>query len=261
MKDMTFNKRRTPLTEPSHSKLALVEAQLSVANQSLQASSLIDRATERVAERILSDPKMCKKLLHPLSSHWNEQQIISTPHENLWQRERLVCTGLLKKFKFAVDSEDVTYFILLLKEINLALTDNKYGDFRKTDVNTAPDAYGNRVFYPSADNIISSIINIKNYCMGGGIGLRKAIISQAILVNSHPFHDGNGRVGRILFNLTMQYSGASDNFYIPLKIFSNMATGGYELSLREAEIFGRWTPLISYFISMSSIIERILRQN
>lgn len=64
--------------------------------------------------------------------------------------------------------------------------------------------------------------------------------------NAHAFVDGNGRLGRFLFNYCLHCAGMPIAAYIPLKTFSAVALGGYEIRLREAEIFGRYDPLIQY---------------
>lgn len=79
-----------------------------------------------------------------------------------------------------------------------------------------------------------------------GTGMLRAVRALALLVNAHPFKDGNGRLGRALFNFCLHNSGMPESCFVPLKSLSLFSEGGYEIRLREAELFGRWDGLLSY---------------
>jgi Fic/DOC family len=73
----------------------------------------------------------------------------------------------------------------------------------------------------------------------------KAVFMLVSLLNIHPFEDGNGRCARIWFN-TMLEIGYGGRFLLPLRSFAELSSGGFEIRMRDAEINGRWQPLVNY---------------
>lgn len=79
-----------------------------------------------------------------------------------------------------------------------------------------------------------------------GHGVRAAVQMLALANNAHAFADGNGRLGRALFNFCLHRAGLPDTCFIPLKVLTVLSRGGYEMRLREAELYGRWDELYAY---------------
>lgn len=71
-------------------------------------------------------------------------------------------------------------------------------------------------------------------------GLAFACWAYVLLLNAHPFSDGNGRVARVVFNLELARMGMPPRSYLPIFLAMRRSAGGYEIKLREAEIHGRW---------------------
>lgn len=80
--------------------------------------------------------------------------------------------------------------------------------------------------------------------------LMRAIWVYVLFLNLHPLCDGNGRLARILFNCELYHHGAPADAYIPISLVMAGARGGYEIRLRQAEIFGQWDPIINFFACM-----------
>ncbi len=76
-----------------------------------------------------------------------------------------------------------------------------------------------------------------------------AIAAIAILLNIHPFSDGNGRTARCLFNVLLNQDQATPS-YLPLRTFFSASDGGFELRLREVEINGNWMSLVNYLMTI-----------
>lgn len=74
-----------------------------------------------------------------------------------------------------------------------------------------------------------------------------AIRVYVALLNAHAFPDGNGRIARLLLNFALRRAGMSPRAYLPVFTAMRVSRGGYEIRLREAEIFGRWDPIIRFF--------------
>lgn len=74
-----------------------------------------------------------------------------------------------------------------------------------------------------------------------------AIRVYVALLNAHAFPDGNGRIARLLLNFAFRRAGMPPRAYLPVFTAMHASRGGYEIRLREAEIFGRWDPIIQFF--------------
>ena len=90
-----------------------------------------------------------------------------------------------------------------------------------------------------------------------GRGLLAATRILALINNAHAFPDGNGRLGRFLFNLCLHRSGMPSSSYIPLKSLAILAHGGYEIRSREVVLFDRWDGLISYHCNVIRLIHQM----
>lgn len=91
------------------------------------------------------------------------------------------------------------------------------------------------------DQLLSRLAEI-----GPGHGVSAAVQMLALVNNAHAFTDGNGRLGRALFNFCLHRAGLPEACFIPLKVLTVLSRGGYEVRLREAELYGRWDGLYAY---------------
>ena len=90
-----------------------------------------------------------------------------------------------------------------------------------------------------------------------GLGLLAATRILALINNAHAFPDGNGRLGRFLFNLCLHRSGMPSSTYIPLKSLAILAHGGYEIRLNDVMLFDRWDGLISYHCNVIRLVQQM----
>jgi hypothetical protein len=72
------------------------------------------------------------------------------------------------------------------------------------------------------------------------------------LLNIHPYIDGNGRCARTWYCLLLERT-LGRRVFVPLRRFIELSSGGFELRLREAEVFGRWTPLVQYLTLLNTL--------
>ncbi len=85
-----------------------------------------------------------------------------------------------------------------------------------------------------------------------------AAATMAIVLNIHPFEDGNGRVARALFQCLAQGSSATGQWPpLPWREVIALSRGGFELSLREAEILGRWAPFFRHLANMLVLLAQM----
>jgi Fic family protein len=82
----------------------------------------------------------------------------------------------------------------------------------------------------------------------------RAVWLLVAMVNAHPFIDGNGRMSRILFNFEMIRFGMPPQAYIPIFAAMSCSGGGFEIRLREAEVLGRWDPIVLYFCQIVEML-------
>jgi len=92
-----------------------------------------------------------------------------------------------------------------------------------------------------------------------GNGVLAAVRILALINNAHAFTDGNGRLGRALFNFCLHRRGMPTDCFIPLKTLAALSGGGYEIRLREAELLGRWDGLYSYHCTAVRLYARLGR--
>ncbi|MBD8528036.1 Fic family protein [Pseudomarimonas arenosa] len=81
-------------------------------------------------------------------------------------------------------------------------------------------------------------------------GLLQATVVHVGILNAHAFEDGNGRLARMVFNAVLRRAGLAAHCYVPIFEAQSHSRGGYEVRLREAEIFGDWNSLIQYFCNL-----------
>lgn len=81
----------------------------------------------------------------------------------------------------------------------------------------------------------------------------KSIAAMVGLLNIHPFRDGNGRCARLLFHAVFDRHHPTGAVF-PLRSLFECSAGGFELSMREAEINDRWGELVHYFEAAFEIL-------
>ncbi len=86
-----------------------------------------------------------------------------------------------------------------------------------------------------------------------GVGMTAAVQVLAMVNNAHAFRDGNGRLGRALFNFCLHRAGLPDQCFLPLKTLTVLSQGGYEIRLREAELYDRWDGLYGYHCTTTEL--------
>jgi len=125
--------------------------------------------------------------------------------------------------------------------------------FRTTAVGSVPDRKGERVVYPPPDAISGQLEAVWKHwaCHVDQSPGFAAVVAMTALMNLHPFADGNGRVGRVLFHWTLNRHRA-EPVYLPLYELSAMSECGYLIRLRQAQYHDEWEPLLCYLVMVAA---------
>lgn len=138
---------------------------------------------------------------------------------------------------------DFQTFCDVLRLVKFATSEGQSG-FRVQEIRTAPDRNGQCVAYPSASHILDQLKRIHEHWaqhVSDEPGWA-ALVAMTALTNLHPFDDGNGRLGRIVFNWTLNQR-QEHVLYLPIYELAALSCGGYLIRLRQAQYHSQWDPL------------------
>jgi len=137
-----------------------------------------------------------------------------------------------------------------LAELNLCVTDG-VGGWRSCPIHLDGDKAGHEVFFPPLSAIPAQLEKLRRFLAMGDAppAIFSAAVAKALLLNCHPFTDGNGRVSRILLNHILRQSGMPAEVYLPFYEIARRSLGGYEIALRQAEIRGEWEPFLRFMLA------------
>lgn len=189
-------------------------------------------------------------LRHELSAHYLALHPASGGNAG---RSRLEA-GVLSDFEAARDGSDTLcpkQFLAQLHALNLSLTDGK-GGWREGSVKLADDKAGNQIYFPPVSAVPRQVERLRLLLAGPSEAppLFTAAVAYLLLLNCHPFTDGNGRTARVLFNHVLHRGGMPGHVYLPLHEIARRSHGGYEIALRLAELRGDWAPFLRWLLKL-----------
>ena len=149
-------------------------------------------------------------------------------------------------------------FRMRLGSINRTLTGG-YSGWRNGEIRLADNDIGNQVFFPPPSAVPRQIETLRRFLLArdNGPAIFRASVAMALLLNCHPFTDGNGRTARVLFNLALREGGMPATTYLPFYEIGLRSDGGYQLALRQAEIRGEWEAFLSYVLATIELCRRL----
>jgi hypothetical protein len=123
---------------------------------------------------------------------------------------------------------------------------------RREEVRTCPDAAGRVVVFPHWQTIpdrLEALFRLLVADTPSAPGL-DAVLALVWISHCHPFTDGNGRTSRIIFSALLQRHHDRPAFYLPIFELAALSRGLFIMSVRSAEIHGRWADLLSALARM-----------
>lgn len=128
---------------------------------------------------------------------------------------------------------------------------------RRHPTTSIADPQGNKVVYCEHEEIEAHIqrISISSLELRHRSPVLAAIYVMVAISAVHPIRDGNGRLGRILFNMVMQADYGAP--YIPLYELGQRSDGGWLLALRRAQIQNDWDCISSYIVNAVKITAQL----
>lgn len=158
------------------------------------------------------------------------------------RRERLVAIESLGDFREVMSQTETDTYIRFLQRCCERFSLPQ--DIRSGDVRTSLDR-GGYVVFPPADALRLRMAELFDFLCAqpDDSPLFRAIVAMVLMTNAHPFVDGNGRLSRLMFQLTLWNYGVSTDFYFPWTVFFRRSKGGILLRVRQAEIHGNWNEL------------------
>ena len=153
-------------------------------------------------------------------------------------------------------------FIQALEDLNRRATGGS-GGWRTGGIGTLHDLRGNSIRYPPLSCVRPQLERLRRL-LGAGErewpALLKATLALVLVTNCHPFKDGNGRVGRILFNHVLRQGGMGSGVYVPVYELASRSEGGYLIALRQGELRGEWGPLLEFVMKMLGVYRELVER-
>lgn len=195
---------------------------------------------------------------HPLSSLWLQRGGGQRLRDTRDVADELEAYLLARETLMAgLAADDPKDFLLAIRRACAVLCAQDDVQFRRAPVGLEPDADGALVRFGDWMDVPDRLEQLfLQYRESSLPLLMKAISSMAVLLNIHPFADGNGRCSRALFNVIAESMSGTPDSYIPLRAALEASDGGFEIRLREAETNGNWAPLVGYFTTIFSVMSK-----
>ena len=211
------------------------------------ASSRLSRVPPLTPDVVLAAPDACfMPLRHSLSAHYvalNGPQLAEPRSPREAEAER----WLDGEYRRLGDPRPEV-FPAQLQALNRRLTDGA-GRWRNGTVRLGGDRAGNQVYFPPAAAVPTQLEKVRAVLSGAGPPLFRGPVAYAMLLNAHPFRDGNGRTARVVLNHVLRRGGMPTNVYLPLYEIAHRSLGGHDIALRMVELHEDWEPLFRYFLN------------
>lgn len=224
----------------------------------LHASSASAMTPARLEAYSLAWKRSRHELAHPLSSKWLRRSPFNASREerDAWVEycSFLAAEQMLRDALCRVHSNVKEAYVRPAR----VTSQNPHTELRVRDVSLGQDDDGTQVLFGCASQIEFKLLDLSTAISDSDLPpVTRAACASAVLLNIHPFPDGNGRFARAAFNALMRTSSKFATLYLPLRLALDQSLGGFELRLREVETNENWAPLLQYFTRLFSLTSSI----
>jgi hypothetical protein len=125
------------------------------------------------------------------------------------------------------------------------------GSARRTGaIQVGPDSLGIRTLFPASPDADweQSILDAEQALDGP---LARAAFAYGWTVLVHPYQDGNGRLARALFQVSLARSGLISTPVLPLGPLVYANHRPHDLALRRLGVTGDWSPLLEVLVGLT----------
>lgn len=249
--------RRNPVALPSLDSLP--EALITKLAQSSEALARLTPVSPSLVEQ--APDQLLSSLVHPLSRPYVELNgQVKTPLRS--DREAEALAWLEGRYAPSSISNPLA-FTAMLEDLNRYIVGERSG-WRIGPIGTAADKRGNSILFPPVAHTRLQLERLREQLDTGARtvpAIFTAAMALAFLTNCHPFRDGNGRVGRILFNYALRRGGMPRGVYVPFSELAGRSEGGYLIALRQGELHGQWDPLLEFVMAMLDVHRVLVERN
>jgi hypothetical protein len=181
-----------------------------------------------------------------LASHTPERNLVSVLD---YSRRRVESEFALYNSVRAAprrDYADPSQFVFDMVEVNRALH-NGGGVFRTKGMEIAAPEMNSTTRFPHP-KMTPALIDRLALFISHNLDLWPAVCAMAAyagVIHAHPFPDGNGRTGRMMYNLVLLSAGVEH--FVPISLVSAVTGNNFVLKIRRALLGGDWESLQRYF--------------
>lgn len=198
-------------------------------------------------------------LRHPLSAHWLARR--AEARDDRPARDPVAEQAFVAQQRpalaAALAAADPRCFQIALEHACELATDGRVRALRQRSIGLDADRDGTGVVFGDWRHVSHRLACLHEALRSSALPpLLAGAAAWAVLLNIHPFMDGNGRCARLLFHAVADPGG--QRAVLPLRTLVEHADGGFELSLREAELYGRWDVLFAHLAQAFGLIGRYL---
>jgi hypothetical protein len=199
-------------------------------------------------------------LWHELSERAMSRSASTRFHAGRTVTEQKVAARIAPRLASALACSNAAQFVAEVESIGRCFSEEQHG-FRDHAVFLRTDAHGGKVQFPAARHIKPQLQKLHKHIRAHLCEhpLFVALIAMVAVLNCHPFRDGNGRCGRVMFNVLLQISRCQSEGYVPLYELFWRSGCGWEIRVRYAEITGEWAPLCEFIYDLVHLSHALTR--
>lgn len=221
-----------------------------IARMEMARLQLLQRRQSQFVAPIVEWSPISGELLHPLSEKWRKSIATNAIPKRSEAAELSAFLFERSTIEASLQHSGSARWIEALISTASRITSGSVTALRTKHAVLSGDTQGITTAFRPANALQAELEVLHAHAIDVKIPITlRAVASMSTLLNIHPFHDGNGRTARLLFNVMIS-QGHPEVLYVPLCSAFDASMGGFELRLREATYHKNWLPLLTYFAAI-----------